>query len=372
MLTGAPKIVMFHGFASGAGLFALALPALTQQFEVIAVDMPGCGLSPRIPYTPTSTETSEKWYMDAFDAWFDSKEAPTEPVTLLGHSLGGYMSALWAMKSPDRVAHLVLASPVGVPHEPQWTEEQQKHRSSWLWWTLSKLWSNNATPQSLVRLAGPWGRDLTTTIVKKRFSFATLAHPLHVPSLAEYIYQISAAPGSGEWALKYILKPGAWAFNPIGPRMIEAGTTGGFRAPITFLYGSHDWMSPDAALDVAAAVRTAGVDASVHVVQQAGHQIFMENPEGFAGAVIQAAFSKTPALMGPGMKAPGAAFVGLGSAAPAAASAASGADSELSASHAAHIGTEMPDETDVSRQAEVSAQVSAEIAGGPLAASREA
>ena len=344
----------------------------------MAVDMPGCGLSPRIPYTATSTETSEKWYLDAFDAWFDANEGPKEPITLLGHSLGGYMSALWALKSPERIAHLVLASPVGVPHEPQWDEEQQKHRSSWLWWSVSKLWSSNATPQSLVRLAGPWGRDLTTTIVKKRFSFATLAHPLHVPSLAEYIYQISAAPGSGEWALKYILKPGAWAFNPIGPRMIEAGTTGAFRAPITFLYGSHDWMSPDAALEVSKAVRAAGVNASVHVVPQAGHQLFVENPEGFAGAVIQAAFAKTPAVMGPGVKGPGAAAAGLapkldaslaGSAA--AGSSGSNPSSEMSATHAAHLGTEMPDEADVTKQAQVSVQASADIAGGLLGAGRE-
>ncbi len=277
------------------------------------------------------------------------------------------MSALWAMKSPQRVAHLVLASPVGVPHEPEWTEEQQKHRNSWLWWTVAKLWSNNATPQSLVRLAGPWGRDLTTTIVKKRFSFATLAHPLHVPSLAEYIFQISAAPGSGEWALKHILKPGAWAFNPIGPRLVAAGSAGKLRSPVTFLYGSHDWMSPDAALDVSAALRAMGVDTTVHIVPQAGHQIFMENPEGFAGAVIQAAFAKTPELMGPGVKTAAAAAPAAAAASQGGAAALAGADSELSAGHAAHIGTEMPDEPDVSRQAEVSAQASAEIAGGPLA-----
>lgn len=32
-----------------------------------------------------------------------------------GHSLGGHMVALYALKYPGRISHLILASPVGVP-----------------------------------------------------------------------------------------------------------------------------------------------------------------------------------------------------------------------------------------------------------------
>ena len=355
--------MMTHGFASGIGLYALALQSLTQQFEVYAFDMPGCGLSERIPWTPTTTQGAEEWFLNSFDAWFD--EMPTDdPVTLLGHSLGGYMTALWAIKQPARVNHLVLASPVGVPHEPVWTPEQEAHRKTWLWWAVNGLWSSNATPQALVRLAGPWGADLTDAIVKRRFSFAALSQPLHTPSLSEYIYQISAAPGSGEWCLKHILKPGAWAFDPVGPRVLQAADEGKHPFPVTYMYGSHDWMSPEAGQGVASVLRERhGIQATVHVVPQAGHQIFMENPLGFAATVIAEAFAKTPGIMGPG-----AAHSGPTPPAPAL-SAAQGAavdpESEVAATHHAHVGTEIPS-GGAEEQAEASAAASAGVVGGVL------
>lgn len=361
---GAPKLVMTHGFAAGVGMYALALQSLTRHFEVFAFDMPGCGLSPRVPWTATSTAEAEQWYMRSVDAWF--QEMPQEPVTLLGHSLGGYMTALWATQQPARVKHLVLASPVGVPHEPEWTEEQLKHRKSWLWWGLKNLWSSNATPQSVVRAAGPWGRDLTTAIVKRRFSFAALSQPLHVPSLSEYIYQISAAEGSGEWCLKYILKPGAWAFNPIGPRMLQAADAGQVPFPVTFLYGSHDWMSPDAGEAVASVLRGRhGRQASVHIVPQSGHQMFMENPEGFSATVIAEAHRKTPEIMGPST----AGAAPAGAAAPESplptAEAAQGEASELVPGHSAHLGTELA-VGDADAQAEAAAAAATTVASGGL------
>ena len=40
-----------------------------------------------------------------------------------------------------------------------------------------------------------------------------------VAAFEEYFYHITAARGSGEHALRHILKPFAWAHNPLEPQL---------------------------------------------------------------------------------------------------------------------------------------------------------
>lgn len=41
-----------------------------------------------------------------------------EKIVLVGHSLGGFLSACYALKYPERVEKLILVSPVGLPEKP--------------------------------------------------------------------------------------------------------------------------------------------------------------------------------------------------------------------------------------------------------------
>lgn len=61
----------------------------------------------------------------------------------------------------------------------------------------------------------------------------------------DYFYHIAAARGSGEYALRHILAPGAWAHAPLAERLQE------LKVPVTFIYGEHDWMNPAAGAAVA-------------------------------------------------------------------------------------------------------------------------
>ena len=97
-----PPLVLLHGWAMHSGLFAPLLPRLIDAFRVHRIDLPGHGRSPTVsPYT-----------LDALAAAVDQAvarvAATSEPVNVLGWSLGGAVALRWAQVSPQRIARLIL------------------------------------------------------------------------------------------------------------------------------------------------------------------------------------------------------------------------------------------------------------------------
>jgi pimeloyl-[acyl-carrier protein] methyl ester esterase len=92
-------VVLLHGFAMHAGLFAPILPALARTHRVHAVDLPGHGHSPPLASFDLPSLAA------AVDAAIDAHD-----VTVLGWSLGGQVALQWALTQPARVAKLVLVA----------------------------------------------------------------------------------------------------------------------------------------------------------------------------------------------------------------------------------------------------------------------
>jgi hypothetical protein len=113
----APVLLLTHGYASGSGLWLFNLDDLATRFRVIAVDWRGCGASDRPRWTSRSVADAEAFFTDSLEAW--RREMGIDSFVLAGHSLGGYLSAAYALHHPSRVQHLVLVSPAGIPEPPQ-------------------------------------------------------------------------------------------------------------------------------------------------------------------------------------------------------------------------------------------------------------
>ena len=56
---------------------------------------------------------------------------------------------------------------------------------------------------------------MTVTLVCFRFKEGMALSEEEVAAFEDYFYHITAAKGSGEHALRHILKPFAWAHNPL-------------------------------------------------------------------------------------------------------------------------------------------------------------
>lgn len=371
------NLVMLHGYGAGLGFFYKNFEGLSrvEGWKVYALDLLGMGRSSRPPFKmhargrQQSITEAENWFIDALEEWRVQKKI--DRFTLLGHSLGGYMAVAYALKYPGHLNKLVLASPVGIPEDPyavnadmpepadstfgnEFTQDQEsdvkngsntkipesaktgdnnnflnsrsktgqnskgtdkaapnaprKPLPKW----LTYLWDANISPFSIVRWSGPFGPRFVSGWTSRRFSHLG---PEEAQALHNYAYTLFKQPGSGEYALAYILAPGAFARSPLIRRIAGVGRqylqpdgsmassvesaarTREKGIPIIFMYGENDWMDIAGGFAAeqklkeekmrilsAASVEDQTEDrgsAKVMVIKKAGHHVYLDGWDEF-------------------------------------------------------------------------------------------
>ncbi|KAL9130541.1 MAG: hypothetical protein Q9217_001309 [Psora testacea] len=369
------NLVMLHGYGAGLGFFYKNFEGLSrnQGWKVYALDLLGMGRSSRPPFKLQSRDRqqciteAEDWFIDALEEWRVKRKI--HKFTLLGHSLGGYMAVAYALKYPGHLNKLVLASPVGIPEDPyavnanmpepsdstmgnEFTQDSKegvqnasdpqipesakigdnnnflnarqkrdeagqvgdnpnpprKPLPKW----LTYLWDANISPFSLVRWSGPLGPRFVSGWTSRRFSHL---EPEEARALHTYAYSLFRQRGSGEYALAYILAPGAFARSPLIRRIAGVGrqylqpdgsTTSSVESaarkrengiPIVFMYGENDWMDIAGGFaaeqklkeERAKILQNASSEekkqdngsAKVIVIKKAGHHVYLDGWEEF-------------------------------------------------------------------------------------------
>lgn len=106
-----PPVLLLHGLSSCAADFAPLFWYLRPRVRrVLALDVPGHGLSPPLPGSMHPLRVAAATF-DALDELID------EPMILVGNSMGGLGALRYSLARPERVAGLVLISPGGAPME---------------------------------------------------------------------------------------------------------------------------------------------------------------------------------------------------------------------------------------------------------------
>lgn len=90
------------------------IDGLAPRARLFAVDWLGTGRSGRPPFTAKSTAEAEAFFVDSLAAWRRAEGLDGQKMVLVGHSIGGYLAAAYALKHPDHVRHLVLVCPAGI------------------------------------------------------------------------------------------------------------------------------------------------------------------------------------------------------------------------------------------------------------------
>jgi pimeloyl-ACP methyl ester carboxylesterase len=128
--------LLLHGFMDAAGTWDLVAPALADAgVRVLAPDLRGFGDGARLP--AGAYYHFPDYIADVADL-VDALVPAGSPLFVVGHSMGGTVSALYAGSFPDRVTRLVLAEGAGPPdsqhaHSPdrmhQWVLEVRTTRA---------------------------------------------------------------------------------------------------------------------------------------------------------------------------------------------------------------------------------------------------
>jgi abhydrolase domain-containing protein 6 len=95
-------LLLVHGWNASSAMWMLNLRGLSSGRRVIAVDLPGHGDSG----LPEGFEPDLPGYAEFLEDLRRALFLPT--LDLVGHSMGGCISLLYALRHPDRVSRLVL------------------------------------------------------------------------------------------------------------------------------------------------------------------------------------------------------------------------------------------------------------------------
>jgi len=108
-------IVLLHGTSASLHTWEGWTKALSDQYCVVSMDLPGFGLTG--PYVDESTQySSENYAVFVIEALNHLK---LDRVTLAGNSLGGKVAWRTAALYPERVNRLILVDSVGYPATPK-------------------------------------------------------------------------------------------------------------------------------------------------------------------------------------------------------------------------------------------------------------
>jgi len=258
---GAPKLFMLHGWMDVSASFQFTVDALAGDWNVLAPDWRGFGLS--------EWASAGYWFPD-YVADFDgilAQLSPTQPVSIVGHSMGGNIAGLYAGVRPERVARLLLAEGFGMP--PTAPEQAPKRLLKWL--------DQIATPPALRPYA-----SLQEVADRLRANTPGLSAERAAFLAPEWAKEVEA----GHYELR--ADPKHKTTNPVLYRYEEALTIWKrIAAPVLWIHSGSDWVRKflKEQDDLLERYRASYARLSEVRIEGASHMMHHDQPEKFACAI---------------------------------------------------------------------------------------
>lgn len=247
--SGKPTLALVHGGAAHSGWWDHIAPFLTRTHRVVAVDLGGHGDSER------SNEYSlSAWARELVAA--ATADAPG-PVTVVGHSMGGWVSVTAALEYPEDIASVVLIDSPTSQRAPGRTRLRGRSRPA----------------------RGYASREEITA------RFTTVPHQdVVLGYVADHVAAESVREIDGRWKWKF--DPVIFDSRHLAPIASEGTTLDAMLAriscPAVFLRCERGIVGEQMAADVQAALDQRGVYIEL---AEAGHHPMLDHPLALVAAL---------------------------------------------------------------------------------------
>ena len=253
-----PALLLIHGFGGSTfGWRAVMAPLAEHGWHVIALDLPGFGLSEKSWSFTYDHEAQARYVLAAMD------QLGVERAVIVGHSMGGNVAAWIAALAPDRVAGLALVDAAIVGPTASNTPAA----------TLLSLSPLRRIGRIAVRSA--FSEATFGTLLRSAFAVQSAASPATIAG-----YAASARLPDWDLALLGIIRDAGK--NALPRPLSEIVANGGTPIRTFILWGASDsWVPPSAG----EALHAQLPDATYVVLPHVGHVAFEEDPTAFVAAL---------------------------------------------------------------------------------------
>jgi proline iminopeptidase len=258
--TGTPVIALHGGPGFGDYLHA-DLEPLTSSFRLISYDQRGSGHS-TVVTDPTLLTAP------AFVADLDRvrESLGIARVTLLGHSWGAGLAALYGIAHPDRIERLLLVDPMPPRGEPYITEFSQTLQSRFTEADRAVMAEASARRQKAA--------DADASDACRAYYAVFIKGYLHSPTAAARMRgDLCAAPAA---ALRNFSNVNRSIMGSLGAFDLRPQLAA-INVPTLIIHGASDPIPMASAREWAASLS----DGRLLVIEQSGHFPFVERPEAF-------------------------------------------------------------------------------------------
>jgi pimeloyl-ACP methyl ester carboxylesterase len=244
----APTIVMLHGYTGSKENWYRLAKALGRRYRLVVPDLPGWGESARDANADYGY-AAEAAHVAAF-----LRNVGGEPVTLLGHSMGGGVAAVVAARYPDLVERVGLLNASGVE------------------------FADNAFGRSVLDGGNPFGvHDAASLELYLSILFHDRASRPWMPKLAAHAL-IAQRRREGDFEQSVLDRIGRG-----DERFLPGEEAARIRQPALLLWGDQDRVIDPSAMDLYAARIPHGHKL---LLPRSGHMTLMEFPDAVADAVM--------------------------------------------------------------------------------------